>query len=163
PTARDLLRLRDVVGSLDEGERDPVDAGIEPRFEVGTVLCRQRRERHGGVGQVDAFAIGQLSADLDAGENAVAVRLDDDESYVANDVKQGVARLYGGKDSGVRQVHPLGITGSGIGVEREGFAVGQRDRICCEAADPELWTLQIEQNSDWPTVLGLHLPDSRRE
>ena len=52
-----------------------------------------------------------------------------------------MARFDGGKDFGVRQVHAMGVTGSGIGIEREGFALGQRGWIGREAADPELWTL----------------------
>jgi hypothetical protein len=39
---RDLLRLGDVFRTLDEGERHPVDAGIERGIEIGAVLFRQR-------------------------------------------------------------------------------------------------------------------------
>ena len=44
--ARDLLRLGDVFRPLDEGERDPIDAGIERCFEIGEVLRRQRGDRN---------------------------------------------------------------------------------------------------------------------
>ena len=40
--ARDLLRLGDVLGTLDERKRDPVDAGFERGFEVGAVFVGQR-------------------------------------------------------------------------------------------------------------------------
>ena len=40
--ARDLLRLGDVFRTLDEGERHPVDAGVERGIEIGAVLLRQR-------------------------------------------------------------------------------------------------------------------------
>ena len=79
PATRDLLGLCDIVGPLDEGERNPVDTGIEARFQIRAVLCRHRRERHRGIGHADAFAVGQFSADLDPRENAMAVRLNDDE------------------------------------------------------------------------------------
>ena len=55
--ARDLLGLGDVFRTLDEGERHPVDAGVERGVEIGAVLFRQRRERHRGVGKADAFAV----------------------------------------------------------------------------------------------------------
>ncbi len=37
--AGDLLRFGDVFRPLDEGQRDPVDAGVEGGFEVGDVLA----------------------------------------------------------------------------------------------------------------------------
>ena len=58
--ARDLLRLGDVFRALDEGERHPVDAGVERSIEIGAVLLRQRRERHRRVGKAYAFAVRNL-------------------------------------------------------------------------------------------------------
>ena len=55
-SARDLLGFGDVLRPLDEGQRHPVDAGIESRFEIGEILRRQRRHRDDGVGQADALA-----------------------------------------------------------------------------------------------------------
>ena len=43
--ARDLLGLGDVLGPLHEGQRDPVDAGVERRLEIGAVLVGERGER----------------------------------------------------------------------------------------------------------------------
>ena len=58
-------------------------------------------------------------------------------------------------------MHALGVAWRGIGVEHERFARGKHGWIGREGADPELWTLQIEQNADRPIVLGLHVPDRR--
>src|SRR5262245_39010110 len=65
------------------------------------------------------------------------------------------------KDLGVRQVHARGIAGRRIDVERECFARDKRGWIGRKSADPELWTLQIEQNADRPTELFLDIPDCR--
>src|SRR5262249_6493421 len=78
PSARDLLRLGDIFGPLDEGERHPIDTGVEPRFEIGTILWRQRREWDRRVGQAYALAVAELAADLHARENTLAVRLERD-------------------------------------------------------------------------------------
>jgi hypothetical protein len=161
--ARDLLCLGDIFRPLDERERDPVDAGVEPGFEIGAVLLRQRRERHGRVGQAHAFAVGQFAADLNAREDMMAVGLDGDEPHLAVVEQEGVAGRDGGEDFGVRQVHPLGIARRGIGVEREGFALGEHGRIVREASDPELGALEIEQNPDRPAVLGFQRPDRRHQ
>ena len=58
PAARDLARLGEIVGTLDEGQRHPVDAGLEHRVEVGAVLLGQRADRQLGVGQADALLVG---------------------------------------------------------------------------------------------------------
>ena len=55
--AGDLLRLRDVVGPLNERQPDPVGAGFERGVEIGAVLVRQRGERHQRVGQAHALAV----------------------------------------------------------------------------------------------------------
>src|SRR5262249_39670997 len=116
-----------------------------------------------GIGHADAFAVRQLSADLDARENAVAVRLDDKESHLAVIQEKRMARFDGGKDFGVWQVHAVGIAGGGVGGEREVLGFGQCGWIGCEAAEPELWALQVEQNPDWSAVLTLYLPNGRRK
>src|ERR1700726_2162793 len=68
--ARDLLRVGDILGALDEREPDPVDAGVERGFEIGMILRGQRRGRDGGVGQAHALAARQLAADYDLGQHA---------------------------------------------------------------------------------------------
>ena len=48
-SAGDLLRFGNVLGTLNERQRHPVDAGIERGFQIGEILRRQRRERNDGV------------------------------------------------------------------------------------------------------------------
>ena len=68
--AGDLPDLGEILGALDEGERDPVDAGVERRLEVGAVLGGEGAEGEGGVGDADALAVGEPGADLDGGHGA---------------------------------------------------------------------------------------------
>ena len=136
--ARDLLGLGDVLGPLDERQRDPVDAGVERGFEIGAVLGRQRRERDHGVGQAHALAVGQLAADLDAGDDLLPARFGRDQADLAVVEQQRVAGLHAREDLRMRQVHARRVAGRGIGVEREGRAVVEhgraRRRRCRRAA-----------------------------
>jgi hypothetical protein len=161
--ARDLLRLGDVLRALDEGERDPVDSGNERRFQVGMVLCGERRERDRGVGQAHAFAVGQFAADLDAREDALLVGFEREKPDLAVVEQERVARRDGGEDFGMRQVHARGVAGRGIGVEAEGLVLGQRHGVGRETADPQLRALQIDQDADRPSVLGLHRANRRHQ
>jgi hypothetical protein len=60
-----LLRLGDVFRPLDEGQRQPVDTGIERGFQIGAILRRERGKRQYGLRQADALAVRKLAADLD--------------------------------------------------------------------------------------------------
>ena len=161
--ARDLLCLGDVFRALDEGERHPVDAGVERSIEIGAVLLRQRRERHRRVGKAYAFAVRQFAADLDARDDALVVHLGRDKPYLAVIEQERMARLDGGEDLGVRQVRALGVAGRGIIIEDENLAIGERGRTGCEAADPELGPLKVDQNADRAAVLALDVADRRHE
>ena len=90
--AGDLLGLGDVVGPLDERQRDPVGAGVEAGFEIGMVLAGQRRKSEHGVGHAHALARRQLAADLDAGERPLRRHLDRDEPDLAVIEQQAYGR-----------------------------------------------------------------------
>ena len=91
--ARDLLGFGDVLRPLDEGQRHPVDAGIERGFEIGAVLSSSAENGMVGVGQADALAVGQFAADLDARHHALGLGLGDGEPHLAVVDQQRVARL----------------------------------------------------------------------
>ncbi len=63
--AGDRLHLDDVLGALDERQRDPVDALLQRRGEIGAVLFGHRRGRDRRVGQADALLVGDAAGDLD--------------------------------------------------------------------------------------------------
>ena len=92
---------------------------------------RQRRERDQGVGQADALAVGQLAADLDAGDDFLAARLGDDQADLAVVEQQAVAGL-----------EPAKISGCGsctrIDVARRGVAGRTRRSRRCRAS-PARW------------------------
>ena len=61
----DLAHLGHVLGALHEGQRDPVDAGIERGLEVGAVLLASSPRPGSRVGQAHALAVGDAAGDLD--------------------------------------------------------------------------------------------------
>src|SRR3546814_19678766 len=63
--------LGDVLGPLHERQRDPVDMLFEREGQISAVLFGQRGERDHDVGNIDAFAIRNLAADLDDGFDPV--------------------------------------------------------------------------------------------
>ena len=121
--AGDLLRLGDVFRALDERQRHPIDAGIERRFEVGEILRRQRRDRHDGVGQADALAVRDFAADLDARDDALRPGFGHDQAQLAVVDQERIARLDGGEDFRMRQMHARRVARRRIGVEDEVLAV----------------------------------------
>ena len=61
-------------GPLHEGQRDPVDAGLERGLEIGEVLGGEGGEGDGRIRNADALAVGQLAADRDARRHAGRAR-----------------------------------------------------------------------------------------
>ncbi len=92
-----------------------------------------------------------------------AVDLGGDEPHLAVVEQQRVAGLDRGEDFGVRQVHARGVARRRIGIEREALALGQRGGIGREAADPELRSLQVDENADRPAVLAFDRADRRHQ
>ena len=77
----DLARFGDVVRTLDEGERHPVDFGGEHCVEIAPVLVGQRARAKHRVGQADALAVGELPALLDLGHGAALLDLLDRQAH----------------------------------------------------------------------------------
>jgi hypothetical protein len=159
--AGDLLGLGDVVGALHERQPDPVDAGVERGIEVGAVLRRERRERQDGIGQADALAVAQFAADLDAHDDLLLGRLGRDQANLAVVEQQRVAGPDALEDFRMRQVHALRVAGRGVRIERERRAVVEHGRAAGERSDPQLRSLQVDQDADGPAVVVLDLPDRR--
>ena len=106
-------------GPLDEGERDPVDVGIERGFEIGAVFRRQRGEGQHGFRQADALAVGQFAADLDAGDEPRSMILERGQAHLAIVEQKRLAGLGRLQDFRMRQVHAGGVAGRIVGIERE--------------------------------------------
>ena len=60
--AGELAHFDHVFGALHEGQRDPVDVGLDDGVEIGAILLGQRAHRKLGVGQADALLVGELAA-----------------------------------------------------------------------------------------------------
>ena len=157
--AADLLRLGDVLRSLDERQPDPVDAGVERGVEIGAVLRGQRGERDQGVGQADALAVGELAADLDFGDDLFAACLRHHQADLAVVEQQAMTGLDAGEDFGMRQLYAIEVARLGVLVEREGCAVVEHRRTVGERADAQLRSLQVAQDADRPGVFRLHRAD----
>ena len=121
--ARDLLRLGDVLRTLNERQRHPIDARFERGFKVGEVFWRERRERNDGVGQADALAVRHFAADLDARHDALRADLGRHQAQLAVVDEQRVAGLDGGENFRMRQLHAGGIAGRRVGIEGEVLAL----------------------------------------
>lgn len=101
-----ILEQLDVARPADEGIADHVGA-FDDRGEIRLVLCRQRRETEGGVGQVDALFRLELRAPLlrplDAHNRLAAAGALDDPFELAVVVAKAMPRLETGDD--FRQRH----------------------------------------------------------
>ncbi len=63
----------------------------------------------------------------------------------------------------MRQLHALAVTWRRIGVEREVLALVDHGRAVGEGAEPQLRSLQIDQDADRASVFGLDRADRGHE
>jgi hypothetical protein len=157
--AGDLAHLRHVVRALHEGERDPIDPGIERRFQIGPVLFRHGGNGNRRVGQAHALAVRDLARDFDRGDGPALPDLLHPQAKPAVVDQDRVARLQRGQDLRVGQVHALGAALRIVGVEREGLAAFQQGTVPREGADAQLRALEIRQDGDRTPVLRLDRAD----
>ena len=140
---------------------DPVDAGIERGFEIGTVLRRQRRERDRGVGQAHALAVRQFAADLDARDDAVLL------DRVSRTLPSSSSSVWPGsmaaKISGCGRCTRVASPGAGSASSTKTSPWHEGDGVVREAADAQLRALQIDQDADRPPVLELDRADRRHQ
>ena len=154
--ARDLLRLRDVLGPLDEGERDPVDAGVERRLRDRSGPCRS-------APRTAIVVSGRLtplrSESLPPTSTRVTARLrrglGRDEPHLAVVEQQRVAGLERREDFRMRQVHARRVA------RRRDRRRARRSRPSSsitgspgEGADAQLRPLQVGEDADRPAVLA---------
>ncbi len=161
--ARDLLGFGNILGALNERQRDPIHPGVERGFKIGDVLRRQRRQRHDGIRQAHALAVRHFAADFDLRHDARGRHVGRHQTQLAVVDQQRVARLDGGENFRMRQLHALGVAGRRIGIEREILALVDFRRAVLEGAEPQLRPLQVDQNADRPAVLGLDFADVRHQ
>ena len=121
--AGDLFGFCDVFGALNEGQRDPVDAGIERGFEIGAVLRHQARKRERRIRQADALARGQLAADFNPRRRLAGRDRSRHQPDLAVIEQQFMARLERRKNFRMRQVHARHVARRLVAVEHERCAL----------------------------------------
>ncbi len=141
-------RLVDVLGALDERERHPIGAELEPVFEVAAILRGQRRQRNDRVGDVDALAIGKLSADDHARHRKTLAAALDLEAELAVVEQELQTRRHHREDLGMRKAHALFAARRRIDVETQRRPRLQHHGAVHERSDAKLRSLQIHQHAD---------------
>ena len=151
----DLAHLGDVVRTLHEGKGDPVDLGRKRGVEIGAVLGGQRAGADRRIGDGDALAVGQAGADLDRRQRRRAIGRDGDDAqaHLAVVDEEAVTRLERLEDFGVRKEDAAGRSRCRVGIEREGLADGNLDRLVGEGAEAKLRALQVGEDADRPALL----------
>ena len=90
--------------------------------------------------------------------NAGAAALDA-KAHLAVVDKQLGSRTYRLEDLGMRQRRTVPVAGLAIEIEAKAVAGGELDPALGEAAEAQLWSLQIGQNADRPARRALNRPD----
>ncbi len=102
-------RLHQVLGPLDEAERDPVGALLARERQIAAVLVGQRRQRQHHVGDVEPLVVRQDAADLDQRGDPVRRMAEHAQNELAVVEQQPRARLGGDENLAVRQLDAIGI------------------------------------------------------
>src|SRR6056297_2225025 len=146
--ADNLTCFQDVGWALDEGKREPVNAELQAEIQVGAVFVRQRRKVQDGVRDVDAFAISEVAADADFGDDRVTVEAGYFQLQAPVIDKQAMARGRGFKYFWV-------VKGDGVAPaifagwhEADRFAGLQGDAAVLDRANADFRALKVLQDAD---------------
>ena len=153
----ELLGFIDVFGALHEGERDPVDAGNQRRFEICAVFRGHRRDRQIGIGQADALAVGHLAADHYPRHGALGRGVFGDQAHLAVVEQQRVARPQRRQDFRMRKVYARVVAGRLVGIERKALPVIELCRTFGEGTKTQLRPLQVDEDADRAAVAAFDI------
>ena len=157
--ADQLARFPQIVGSLHEAERDPVDALIDCEGQVATVLRGQCRHRHHHIGNVEALVVAQGATDLDIGDDALVVMLDHAQHQFAVVEQQARAGFHRFEDFLVRQLDAARVARRLVAVEYEHRIGLEFDASLGELADAQFRSLQVGQDRGRPAVFLFQAAD----
>ena len=160
PSVDDALDLDHVFGTLDEGQRHPVDTQLKAEAQVGVVLLGQRRKRQHHARHVHALAIGDGTAGDDARLGKIRAAGLDAQAHLAVVDQEIGAHFQRREDLAVRQRRAAGVArGRQVEVEAEAVAFLERHRAVGEGAEAELGPLQVHQDADRAAEFALDLAD----
>ena len=146
--ADQLTRLGNVLGTLHEAQGDPVRPVFGGEGEITAVLLGQRRDRHFGIGDVDALAVRDNPANFGAAQDAIVVGFEHLEADLAVIDQQPLAARHDPEQFGMRQADAAFIARRLVPVEHEVARMADYRLAILEGADPQFRPLQVGQDRD---------------
>jgi len=144
----DLVHPGHIGGVAYERERDDVGPGAQTPAEVGLVLVGQRGDIHGDAGQVDALVVGHVAGDDDLGRDDRALDAGDLDADLAVVDQEEVTLVDVLGEALERRADDLLRSGDVFGRDLEDVADGEEVRTFGEPAEPDLRSLQVDEDGD---------------
>jgi hypothetical protein len=153
-TGGHLPQLRDVVGTLHEGQPEPVDRQRQRVIEIGTILGRERRYGQHRVGEVDALVVLDDATLHDVGGHTVLLHLDRHEPHLPVVDQERAARFERGENLRMRDGHRIAV--GGLAAHKGHARAGLKLPLAAELAEAELGALKVDKDRDRPPDVVLH-------
>ncbi len=154
-----LACLIEIIGALDKGQGNPVNAKFLAGFGILEVFFGQSQNIDIGTGQVYALAIPERAIEHDFGRDFVIGDTGNPEPHLAVINHQLVAGHDRAEDFRMRQLHPFGVADHIIEGEDKTLSGFQLGTVIGEGADAEFRPLQILQDGDRSPQFLLDLAD----
>src|SRR6202022_4261088 len=155
----ELAHLLDVGGRAHERDRDVVDALLDAEAEILAILRGQAGHRHCQPRERDALVVGDHAARDDPAADLAAVDRLHRELDHAVVHPHRITRPEGGEELGVVERAARGGALDLARGQREGLAGGEDRLAAHEGAEADLGPLQVLEDRDRPSPLGLALAD----
>ena len=153
--ARELARLGDIIGPLNERQRDPIHTDAGGKLEVAGVLRGQGGHADDRVRKIEALARGEHATIDDLGRDRRFRLLQHADTDTAVVEQQTIAGLDRFENLAMGEIDAALITGLRIVVEDENVAGIDANFLVAEGADTQLGTLKIDENADRPFLTAL--------
>ena len=114
--AHQPARFGKVLGPLHERQPNPVAPLVDREGKVAAVLLGECGDRHFGVGDVDALAIGDDPADFGGAQHALGLGLDHPQADLAVVDQQALALVEHREQLGMRQLDSRLVARRGVAV-----------------------------------------------
>ena len=101
-----------ILGPLNEGQRNPVGPLLERKMEIVAILVGQRRDRNQDIGNIDALVVGYGPADFDFGKNMLVIGFKDVETHLSIVDENVCAMADRFEQLGMRKLNAVAVAGS---------------------------------------------------